>query len=272
MNKRFLILATLATAPPAFAVVSYTGGTYAQNFDSLASTGNDVAFTDDVTLDGWTAYSGDTGYSGTGAFTFGLGTVTAIADAYDASNGGSNAGELYSFGTTGSNERALGSVGSGGSGEIFIALQVTNATGLTANSFDLSFDGEQWRRGGTNTPQRAESLLFFYRVGGTQFDATGTWTSVSLLDFVSPEISSTAAASLDGNGSGNRVSLSQLVSTTIAPGDSLWLAWVDPDNGGSDHGMAIDNLTLSLATVPEPGSALLAAGGAALALMRRRRS
>jgi hypothetical protein len=269
MNKRFLILATLATAPPAFAVVSYTGGTYTQNFDSLASTGADTAFTDDVTLDGWTAYSGDTGYTGTGAFTFGLGTLNTLADGYDADTGASTTGELYSYGSTGSNERALGSLASGTSDEFFFALQVTNATGLAATSFDLSYDGEQWRRGANAVP-RAESLLFFYRVGGSVFDDTGTWTSVSLLDFVSPDNSSASAAVLDGNVV--KTALSQTVNASIAPGESLWLAWVDPDNTGTDYGLAIDNVNLSLATVPEPGSALLAAGGAALALMRRRRS
>src|SRR5688572_16793663 len=90
------------------AVVSYTGGTYLQDFNTLASTGLDTAFTDDSTLNGWTAYSGDSGYTNSGPFTFALGTASAGADAYDADTGGSGTGELYSYGSAGSSDRALG--------------------------------------------------------------------------------------------------------------------------------------------------------------------
>ena len=269
MKTRLLIASVIATASGAPAAVTYTGGTYTQDFNTLASSGLDTVFTDDTTLPGWTAYSGDSGYTNSGPFAFNINpTGTATADAYDADTGSANSGELYSYGSAGSSERALGSLASGTSFDFFLGLQVTNGTGLSVESFTLQYDGEQWRRG-ANATQRAESVLFFYRVGGTAFDSSGTWTSVSSLDFLSPDISGTTGSALDGNA--NKVTLSSTVSITLNAGDSLWLAWVDPDNAGTDHGMAIDNVSLTLTTVPEPGSTMLAAAGTALALLRRRR-
>lgn len=267
MKNRFLFLAALtAVVPHASAVVSYTGGVYTQDFNSLANTGLDTAFTDDVTLNGWTAYSGDSGYSNSGAFTFNVGTANTLADAYDADTGSSTTGELYSYGSTGSTDRALGSLASGTSFDFFYALQVSNATGVNATSFRLQYDGEQWRRG-ANTTQRAESLLFFYRVGGSAFDSSGTWVSVSGLDFLSPDATTATGLALDGNA--NKVTLAQTVNAGIPAGETLWLTWVDPDNAGTDHGMAIDNVSLTL--VPEPGCFLLAVLGTGLTIMRRRR-
>lgn len=273
MNSKSSTIAALLFLAPCLAAtgaVIYTGGTYTQNFDSLASTGTAVAFTDDVTLPGWTAYNGETGYSGSGSFTFTLGTAQNHADDYRADNGANTTGDLISYGSTGSGERALGSLASGATDEFFITLQITNSTGLDVTSFNLGYVGEQWRRG-ANNPQRAESLLFYYRVGGTVFDATGTWTSVSALDFTSPEISGITAATLDGNAAANRTSLSQSVSVSLPAGQNLWLTWVDPDNSGTDHGLAIDNVQLSLTTVPEPGALILCSLAPLGLLVRRRR-
>ena len=268
MKNCLLLASVIATASGASAAVTYTGVPYTQNFDTLASSGLDTLFTDDSTLPGWTAYSGDSGYTNSGPFPFSINPVgTATADAYDADTGSANAGELYSYGSAGSSERALGSLASGSSFDFFLALQVTNGTTQALSSFTLQYDGEQWRRG-NNATQRAESILFYYRIGGTALDSTGTWTSVGSLDFVSPDISAAAAAALDGNA--NKVTLSQTVSASLNPGESIWLVWVDPDNAGTDHGMAIDNVSLSF--VPEPGSALLAGAAASLALLRRRRA
>lgn len=47
-------------------------------------------------------------------------------------------------------------------------------------------------------------------------------------------------------------------------GDTLWLRWVETNNVGNDHGLAIDNFNIAVSAVPEPASALLLAGGALL--------
>jgi len=54
-----------------------------------------------------------------------------------------------------------------------------------------------------------------------------------------------------------------------APGTSLWLRWRDPNDPGSDHGMAIDNFSFS--AVPEPTTfALVGLGMGAAGLVSRR--
>jgi len=266
-----LFLTALCAGPAAAAALSYTSGPYVQDFDSLASTGLDIPWTDEVTLPGWTEYSAETGYSGSGAFTFTVGVPNTIADAYDADTGGSATGEVYSYGSAAlPADRALGSLASGTPDEMFHVLHVTNDTGLAGTGFTLRYTGEQWRRGGTNTPQRPESLLFYFRVGGTAFDDTGTWTEVTTLHFTSPNVALTTASLLDGNDPANRTALAETVAASFAAGEHLWFAWVDPDNAGTDHGLAIDDLELTLHPVPEPSAAALAAG-AVLVLRRRRR-
>jgi hypothetical protein len=271
MKSRIVLFAALAAQPAAAAAVSYTGPAYSQNFDSLAATGLDIAYTDESTLEGWTAYSGDSGYSGTGPFAFTLGTANGIADAYDTDPGGSGTGELYAYGSVGAPDRALGSLASGTPDEFFHVLHVTNDTGLAGTGFTLEYTGEQWRRG-TNSPQRPESLLFYFRVGGTAFDDTGTWTEVTSLHFTSPNAAAvdTGALALDGNAGGNQTILADTVVASFPAGEHLWFAWVDPDNTGTDHGLAIDDLELTLNLVPEPGCAALTLLPALLLLRRRR--
>jgi hypothetical protein len=62
------------------------------------------------------------------------------------------------------------------------------------------------------------------------------------------------------------------IMTTWLPGETLWLRWVDLNNTGNDHGLAIDDFRLSVTAIPEPGTtALLLAGLAAVGLVARRR-
>jgi hypothetical protein len=266
-----LFLTALSAGPAAAAAFSYTSGPYQQDFNSLASTGLDITWTDEVTLPGWTEYSAETGYTGSGAFTFTVGVPNAIADAYDADTGGSATGEVYSYGSAAvPADRALGSLASGTPDEMFHVLHITNDTGMAGAGFTLQYTGEQWRRGGTNTPQRPESLLFYFRVGGTAFDDTGTWIEVTPLHFTSPNVATTTASLLDGNDPANRITLADTVTASFAAGEHLWFAWVDPDNTGTDHGLAIDDLELTLIPVPEPSVAALTAGAALLWLRRRR--
>ncbi len=100
-----------------------------ENFDTLAQTGTGIVWTDNSTIPGW--YSTRT--------------------TYNSGTGSSNAGALYSFGVAGTNpvtDRALGSVASSGTGTVFQAARLTNNTGATITSLDISYVGEQWRNGG----------------------------------------------------------------------------------------------------------------------------
>jgi hypothetical protein len=101
-----------------------------ENFDSLASSGTSpITWTDNVTIPGW----------------------YATRTTYTVGTGSSNAGAIYSFGVAGTNpisDRAFGSVASGGTGTMYYAVKLTNNTGATITSLDISYIGEQWRNGG----------------------------------------------------------------------------------------------------------------------------
>ncbi len=237
------IAATWAAAP----AVSLTtlGVPYTQNFDSLATTGTANTWTDDTTIVG--LYS---------QFT----ATTTNPTTYRADAGGSNTGAIYSWGTGTATERALGSVGSGGTGDIYNAIKFTNNTGATITSLVVSYTGEQWRQGGcTPTPctPASQKLDFQYQAAaaGTITDAntpTTGWLDHDALDFTSPQPGTSTAAAVDGNAAANRTALSATVSVTVSPGQEIWLRWKDINDTNNDHGLAIDDLSVT----PNGGIAL----------------
>jgi hypothetical protein len=239
-------------------------GTYTQNFDSLTGTGSSRPWTDNATLPGWYVTS----------TIYGLG--------YGVGEG------IWSLGYAGGQgDRALGAVGSSGIPHIsgisdLMAVSFKNQTSSTLTSVSVTFDGEQWSR--TNaTNQKPSSLLFAYQVfdagtGAIYFDENTGWTFVPALDFTSPNATLSAGSTLDGNATGNSVRGIQsfVDGFTLAPGQELWLSWgsyVLP-LGTPIHGLGIDNLSVSFATVPEPASYVALVSGLVLGFvaLRRRRS
>ena len=204
-----------------------------ENFDTLASTGTGITWTDNSTIPGW--------YSS---------RVT-----YNSGTGSSNTGALYSFGIAGTNpvtDRALGSVGSGGTGSVFWGVRFVNNTGNTITSLDVNYIGEQWRTGGssTATPSVAQTADFQYQVANagviTSANAPTTgWLDHDTLDFTSPIFGTTVGAALDGNAAANRTAKSSTISVTVAPGQEVWLRWRDIDHPNNDHGLAVDDLLVT---------------------------
>ncbi|MBS4063226.1 MAG: SprB repeat-containing protein, partial [Chitinophagaceae bacterium] len=192
--------------------------TYTQNFNTLANTGSTNTWTDNSTIANW--YTNRT--------------------IYIASTGTGTAGALYSFGTA-AGDRALGSITSGSVPEILAAVKITNTTGQTVTSVSVNYVGEQWRNGGNNVKHK---LLFSYSTNATD-DNVGTYVAFSTLDFEGPIASATSAA-LDGNLAANRLSINGNIPVTLAPGQSVWLRWADADDTGADHGLAIDDLSVTL--------------------------
>lgn len=197
-----------------------------EQFDGLTSTGTGT-WMNDSTILGW--YHARTG------------TGTTIV----ANNGGSNAGNLYSYGATSATDRALGSVGSGNAaaGNFYWGVRIANGTASTITSLTVSYTGEQWRNGGA----AAQTVDASYRVGvglgSTLTDFTTGGVVVPELSFTSPVTGGTAGA-LDGNA--NAVAISHTITgLNLAPGQELLLRWTDIDHSGSDHGLAIDNLSIT---------------------------
>ena len=261
-------LAALAPAQAAF-TVSSASFTYSESFDSLTSSTAAQTWVNDSTLVGWNLFLASTG---------------AAPATYIGGTGSSNGGSFYSFGAAGSAERAFGGVGSAGtyfgtpSPAIgapagWIAVSFTNATGNALGAFTIGFDGEQWRDGGAAAPA-AQTMTLQYGFGAT-FGAVASWvTPGGSFNFSSPVFTNTAGgAAVDGNGAGKVTGVGGTVATTWAAGSTLWLRWVELNDVGSDHGLAIDNLSFSVSAVPEPTTyALLLAGLAAVVFVARRRA
>ncbi|WP_333573467.1 PEPxxWA-CTERM sorting domain-containing protein [Sphingomonas sp.] len=248
-----LVAATLLGAPLAQAQVSLTSKTYTQDFNTLATSGTSKALPTGWKLD-------ERGSSTAGS-----------DDAYATSN--ANAGTAYAFGT--GSERALGSVTSGNATPILFGAFFTNALGGAIQSITLDYFGEQWRLGTASS----DRLSFEYSLNATSL-SNGSWTAFDALDFTSIRNgtgSGSASSALDGNAPGNRKEISATIGNLlIADGGGFAIRWTDRDVGGSDHGLAIDDLTLTAtlapSAVPEPAAwALLIGGfGFAGAALRRR--
>ena len=251
------------TCAPAHAAlsVSSTAFSYSQTFDTLASSGAANAWVDDSTLAGWSL----------------INSIGASVPTY-ATDNTSNTGGFRSFGDTGSSERAFGGVASGGAyfgspasnavaGWIVVAF--TNGTGAALAGFNVAFNGEQWRNGG-NTSAQTMVLEYGY---GASFGSVTSWTAPGgSFDFTSPVVGATASA-VAGNSAGLVGGLGGSITTPWAAGDTLWLRWVERNDAGNDHGLAIDDLRFSVSAVPEPGAlTLMIAGIVAVAFVARRRA
>lgn len=205
--------------------ITATNTAFTQNFDTLANTGTTNTWTDNSTIQG--AYSSRT--------------------VYRASTGTDTTGALYSNGATASTERALGSIASGGTGSVIYGIRYVNNTNAPITSLTVSYTGEQWRNGGNAS---AQSLTFDYRQAATVTDlTTGTYTPVTELNFTSLQNTATAAA-LDGNNAANRTQLSQTINVTIPAGEEIMIRWTDINDTGNDHGLGIDDLSVTAAGAP----------------------
>lgn len=261
-NVAALSAITLAAAAmPAQANIAVNGNafTYTQSFDSLASTRPSPttynSWVNDSTLAGWSLFNTN---------------LLAVVE-YLPDDGGSNTGKFRSFGSAGSTERALGGVGSGSlSG--WIAVAFDNATGHDLSGFKIGFDGEQWRNGG-NATLAAQSMVLQYGFGAS-FSTVANWvTPGGNFDWTSP-VTAATAAKVDGNAAGLQAGRGGQIDTNWAAGSTLWVRWAENNDAGNDHGLAIDNVSLSVIApaVPEPSSyALLLAGLGTVGFMARRR-
>lgn len=233
------------------ALTQIFSGSYSQNFDSLPSsesTGN--VWTDNSTITGW--------YANQSSYTVNHGNSTSVG--------------LYDFGTSGAPDRALGSITGNGAATIYYGVALQNETGGTITVLQINYNGEQWRLGNGSVP---DTLTFQYLIGDPSGDniANGTWTTVSSLNFNSPQISN-SGTSLDGNAVENSTTVSYAISgLNVASGEDVWFRWMDNDVGGNDAGLAIDDF--SVTAVPEPvwgefsGAGLLMLCGVRLWRQRR---
>jgi hypothetical protein len=251
-------MATMAAA----SAIPYgaSGDLYTQNFDMLPYTPENTTFLyqDDVTVPNW------------------LAVYNATIDSsrrLRAGSGANNVGSFWSYGATNSTERAMGSLGSSTVGTLRFGTRFVNNTGHALTEFTLAFTGEQWRDGGTTTTGSvAQRLKVAYSLVATSIDQDRTdptsYTTIPELEFVTPNVGRTTGTALDGNLPENRKDLSfTIAGINWEPGKELWIRWLDADDSGNDHGMAIDDLKFS--AVPEPATLVLVVLGLAGVTRRR---
>jgi Secretion system C-terminal sorting domain len=224
--------------------MSSAAGSYTQDFNTLQSSGTGHTWTDNSTIANW--YSQRTG---TGSL-------------YDANTGSvTSAGNfLFSFGSTGSSDRALGAYSAStgtwtNAGNFAHGVLLRNTSGTTMTNIRVSWTLEQWRNSGVNS---VHTISFWYKISPTSFTAltpnTSTgWTAVTTLNSAAPIMTSSPIpiGSLDGNASANKVIKTgiSIPSLSLANNEYIMFKWDDPDEGGGDQSIAVDDVTIAWGTV-----------------------
>ncbi len=218
--------------------ISLINGSYSQNFDSMTSTG-----ANSTTPAGW--------YIGNVSATNGAVNGTSVVN----DTGLGNAGTNYNYGVAGVSSvtnRALGSIASNTGNSRVTEAHFINNTGKTIHNLMVSYDGEEWRDGGTTGV--VNQLVMFFSTDGTNFTPMG-----SAFNFTAP-INSGTAGPLDGNAPANRIAgIGGSFPTNLVSGAVFYLRWLDINDFGNDDALAIDNF--SLAVLPPPTNSWLNGSG-----------
>tara|TARA_R100000027_G_scaffold58155_1_gene48004 strand:+ start:21248 stop:22051 length:804 start_codon:yes stop_codon:yes gene_type:complete len=231
------------------------GALYTEDFDGGLPTGaTNVAWTDDSSFSGWSAF-----LTGTGA----------APDEYRiTSSGNSSDANVFQWrDSASSSDGALGSRPQTATGAIIFGLELVNETGGSLTEFTLGYTGEQWFESST---LQNNQFIVSYQIGTISDLSSGSWTTIDALTFDSPHESG-GDTNLDGSDPANQVVLAPVTVSGITweTGTELWIRWYDANSSGIDQGIAIDDV--SFTAVPEPASIglFIALGGFMIAAGRR---
>lgn len=219
--------------------ISYSGGTYTQDFNSLPASGSSVSSSF------WVPYYLTTppvNSSGMTGWQYATITGSTLNNVFSVDTGNGTSGGTRSYGfSTSSTDRALGMLSSGSSTPVVGAV-FENTSGSPLTSVTISFTGEQWRRTTATTPN---FLTFGYQIGGVDI-TSGTFTAEPSLNFQNPVVGASDGP-LDGNQTANRTAISYSfpLAGNWLPGQTLVLRWTDNNDSGNDHGLAIDDFSFS---------------------------
>ena len=221
--------------PPSLALtnggsITALGVPLTENFDTLASTGTNIAWTDNSTIPGW--------YSTRATFNSGTGS--------------SNTGALYSFGVAGTNAAHRSRPGLGrvrDHSTVYPGSQADEqhrrARLLRSTSAISASNGEM-----AATPRSIHSCRL--PISGCQRwrhhrrqcsdDRMDDFCSAELYE---PTSAATAAATLDGNAAANRRPNPRRLRSRLPPARKSGCDGRIIDDAGNDHGLAIDDLSVT---------------------------
>ncbi len=235
-NLLLRVTLVLLFATTAQAQVSFTGGTYTQNFDTLQGTTNNtlnVPWTNNTTIPGW--------YSSKAAYSVTDGTLGGTAAAFDSTSTAAQNVGLFSFGTAASAERAIGlrsTAAIASNTPLHVGVRLVNNTGVPITRVAFAYTGEQWFK--SSTANNTFTLTSTYQLSATSL-TSGTWTSAATT-FTAPIVAGTTPTALDGNAAANRRGVAGSIGGLAwLPGQELWLRISDNDQAGDEHGLAIDD-------------------------------
>ncbi|MPT33160.1 MAG: T9SS type A sorting domain-containing protein [Chryseobacterium sp.] len=212
--KRYLFFAVLFFTIGVWGQVSITSlpQTYSQDFNGLSTTA--TTFTNNTTLTGWYISSGT----------------------LPVSDGNANSNSCYNYGTSSASDRSIGALSTSTTHNF--GVRIKNNSTVAIASFDIAFNGEQWRQNST-----AQTLVFEYQISSSAITSltSGTWTAASSFDYTG--INTGTAGPLDGNLTANRTAKSGTLTVNVPAGSEIFLRWTK--SGSSSPGLAIDDLSIT---------------------------
>jgi hypothetical protein len=199
-------------------VINYTGGTHTENFDGMGDSGT-------TTPTGW--YVGNAPPA-----------ISTNVTVGDGSAGPAGAVLGWNYGTTLATDRALGTCPTGTEKNMVAVIQ--NNSGSAMTTLEIHFTGEVWRNYTNPVVVGVISNLI-------SMDLGATWVPTGL-KFEQPFPPAEPPAAVDGNAVGNRTEDINAViplPSPLASGSILLVRWWDANEGGTDGGLAIDDVSFT---------------------------
>jgi hypothetical protein len=227
MNTKPIALLVVMLPLAAIAQISYNGGIYTQNFDTLQSGAIFIPYTNFPT--GWTTSQ---------TYNSGSYVWTSVTNGYS-----NNYGE-YCFSSSASDpDKSIGLV-IGSTGQAYLGARFHNATGATLTTFSVSYIVKQWAKGAVTANDQVIPLS--YSLNATNL-TSGTYVSVSALDMHSIIDGDGVFAALNGNAVSNQAFVAGTVSgISWLPNQDLWIRWSGVSHGfNQSHALAVDDFTFS---------------------------
>jgi len=179
-------------------------------------------------------------------------------------DGGQNNASVKSFGSVSNapsengRERSLGSLNMSSQQRISYGVIIENNTGATITSLDVTYTGEVWRVGASNTA--TESLKFSYAIltdeQARKIRDRAAWigqiatTDVPALQFTTPSTLTAIQAGqtktkIDGNDPNNQQVVNGKIQLTLGAGQVVLLRWDDDRmTTDMDQALAIDDVQI----------------------------